>query len=596
MVDDQKTKLVARLLSVNVGLPREIEWRGKTVRTAIRKDPVQGRRIVRRVNIDGDGQGDLAGHGGEQRAVLVYQIDSYRYWQNYLGRPDFTFGQFGENLTVDGLSDSEVCIGDRFRIGTALLEVTQPRVTCYRVGIRMDEPRMASLLVAHGRPGFYCRVVEEGDLGTGDEIVQVAAGSEQMTVATINGLLYLPGHSRDQLERALRIPALSPGWQTSFQALLQQHAVGNMTAGNAGLVSTNNGPASSPGFRSLRVSRIDRESSSVISIVFEPADGVPLAPALPGQFVVLRLRSAPAAPPLFRSYSLSCGPSTEFYRVSIKREQYGAASNYLHHKLTVGDVLDVSSPRGSFTLQSNDRPVVLISAGVGATPALGMLHALADEATQRQVWWLFAARSGDEHPFSKESRQLLQIIPSSRGYIFYSQPGSEDRAGVNYDAAGHITVEIFEKLGIPHDADFYICGPPAFMQKLIAGISDWGVPPNRVYTEIFGPGKSHMPGVIDASSEPPHPPTGMSGKGPRVSFARSGLSVCWSALYSSLLELAEACDVPANWSCRTGVCHQCESGLISGKVNYLPSPLEPPAAGNILMCCSQPQDDIVIDL
>ncbi len=282
--------------------------------------------------------------------------------------------------------------------------------------------------------------------------------------------------------------------------------------------------------------------------------------------------------------------------MSIKRELYGAASSYLHNKLTVGDVLDVSSPSGSFTLQSNDRPVVLISAGVGATPVLGMLHALANAVTQRQVWWLFAARSGNEHPFSKESRQLLQIIPSSRGYIFYSQPGSEDKVGVNYDVAGHITVEIFEKLGIPHDADFYICGPPAFMQKLIAGISDWGVPPNRAYTEIFGPGKSHEPGVVDASSKPPHPPAGMSGDGPRVSFARSGLSVCWSASYSSLLELAEACDVPASWSCRTGVCHQCESGLISGKVDYSPTPLEPPAAGNILMCCSQPKDDIVVDL
>jgi len=595
MIDEQ-TRLIARLLSVNVGLPRELEWRGKTVRTAIHKEPVQGRRVVRRLNIDGDGQGDLAGHGGEQRAVLVYQIDSYHYWQQHLGRNDFSFGQFGENLTVDGLPDSEVCIGDRYRIGAALLEVTQPRVTCYRVGIRMDEPRMASLLVEHGRPGFYCRVIEEGDIGAGDEIVQVAAGSEQMTVATINGLLYLPGHSRDQLERALRISALSAGWQTSFRALLQQHAIGKTTTGNAGLGPTNSGPASSPGFRSLRVSQIDRESSSVISITLEPADGVPLVSALPGQFVVMRLRSAPSAPPLFRSYSLSCGPSTDFYRVSIKREPYGAASNYLFNKLTVGDVLDVSSPRGGFTLQSNDRPVVLISAGIGATPVLGMLHALAKEVTQRQVWWLYAARSGNEHPFSKESRQLLQTIPSSRHYIFYSQPGPDDQAGVNFDTAGHITVGIFDKLGIPHDADFYICGPQVFMKKLVADISNWGIPSNRAYTEIFGPGKSHMPGVVDASARPPHPPAGAPGQGPRVSFARSGLSVCWSPSFSSLLELAEACDVPASWSCRTGVCHQCESGLISGKEDYMPSPLEPPAAGNILMCCSQPKEDIVVDL
>ena len=153
---------MARLLSVNVGLPREITWRGKTVYTSVWKDPVQGRRLVRRLNIDGDAQGDLAGHGGEHRAVFVYQMDSYHYWQRELKRADFTFGQFGENFTVEGLADSAVCVGDRYRIGGALFEVTQPRVTCYRVGIRMDEPRMAALLVAHHRPGFYCRVLEEG--------------------------------------------------------------------------------------------------------------------------------------------------------------------------------------------------------------------------------------------------------------------------------------------------------------------------------------------------------------------------------------------------------------------------------------------------
>ena len=165
------------LLSVNVGLPRDIEWQGRTVHTAVWKAPVQGRKMARRVNIDGDGQGDLVGHGGEHRAVFVYQIESYRYWQNQLGRNDFAYGQFGENFTVEGLPDTEVCIGDHYRIGDALFEVTQPRVTCYRVGIRMNEPQMAALLVSHGRPGFYFRVLEEGEVGTGDEILKVKGGA-----------------------------------------------------------------------------------------------------------------------------------------------------------------------------------------------------------------------------------------------------------------------------------------------------------------------------------------------------------------------------------------------------------------------------------
>jgi len=180
---------MGHLLSVNVGLPRDVTWQGKTVHTGIWKTPVKGPRMVRRLNIDGDGQGDLTGHGGERRAVFVYQVDSYRYWQDQLGRNDFTYGQFGENFTVDGLSDKEVCIGDRYRIGGALFEVTQPRVTCYRLGIRMNEPEMAALVVKHGRPGFYFRVLEEGEVEAGDEIIRVASGPERMSVFDIDALL-----------------------------------------------------------------------------------------------------------------------------------------------------------------------------------------------------------------------------------------------------------------------------------------------------------------------------------------------------------------------------------------------------------------------
>ena len=277
-----------RLLSVNVGLPRDVTWNGKTVRTAIWKSPVEGRRMVRKLNIDGDAQGDLAGHGGEQRAVFVYQMDSYHYWERFLGRNDFIFGQFGENFTVEGLPDNEVCIGDRYRIGDAIFEVTQPRVTCYRVGIRMNEPRMAALLVAHHRPGFYFRVLQEGEVGAGDDIVKIADGPERISVAEVDALLYLPGHSSEQLQRALRIPALSKGWQSSFQAMLQQDLSSKTAAGNPGLAYEEQAPAW-PGFRQMRVARIHKESDSVTSFVLAPIDGQPLPVFQAGQFVVLRL-------------------------------------------------------------------------------------------------------------------------------------------------------------------------------------------------------------------------------------------------------------------------------------------------------------------
>src|SRR5215469_12259085 len=243
---------MARLLSVNVGLPRDIEWKGRTVRTAIWKDPVRGRCRVSRLNLDGDGQGDLAGHGGEQRAVFVYQIESYRYWQEQLKRTDFVFGQFGENFTIEGLPDDVVCIGDRYQIGSALFEVTQPRVTCYRVGIRTNEPRMPLLLTSSGRPGFYFRVLREGNVGDGDEIVKVEEARERITVAEINALLYSHNHPRDGLERALRIKALSPGWRTSFEALLQSQTAG-ARSGNAGLVPAAAAHPVAAGFRQLKV-------------------------------------------------------------------------------------------------------------------------------------------------------------------------------------------------------------------------------------------------------------------------------------------------------------------------------------------------------
>ena len=368
---------MARLLSVNVGLPRDIAWQGKTVHTAVWKEPVAGRRMVRRLNIDGDGQGDLAGHGGEHRAVFVYQIESYHYWQSQLGRTDFKYGEFGENLTIDGLADDEVCIGDRYRIGAALFEVTQPRVTCYRVGIRMNEPRMAALLVAHDRPGFYFRVLDEGEVEAGDEIVRVVRGQGEMTVAEVNALLYKPGHPADRLERALHIPALSTGWRTSFTALLERAQGSGGGSGNPGL-----GPAASPppawtGFRPLRVVDKKRESGSVTSLILEAADGAPLTPGAPGQFIILRLRPRPDAPALLRSYSLSGAPSAARYRVSVKRNPDGVAGAYIRDGVQIGDVIDVSAPRGRFILTQGDGPVVLLSAGIGATPVLAMLYARA---------------------------------------------------------------------------------------------------------------------------------------------------------------------------------------------------------------------------
>ena len=404
------------LVSVNVGMPKDVAWQGKTVFTGVFKDPVTGPRMVRKLNVDGDGQGDLAGHGGEQRAVFVYQIDSYRYWERELGRSDFVHGQFGENFTVEGLGDDEVCIGDRYQIGPALFEVTQPRVTCYRVGIRMNDPRIPALLVSHRRPGFYLRVLEEGEVQAGDEIVKVASGPEQMTVAEVDALLYLPGHPRQKLLRALRIPALSPGWQASFGALLE----GDAASGNAGLTAASPPPAWQ-GFRTLTVTGIDRESDSVLSVASLTPTARRSRARARASTSTLRIQPDDKDSSVLRNYSLSGPPDAGYYRISVKHEPDGTASGYLHTRLRVGDRLQIGAPRGTFILDPGQAPVLLISAGIGATPMLAMLHALAQEHSERQIWWLHGARSSREDSFAAEARALLASLPNVRTHTCYSR-------------------------------------------------------------------------------------------------------------------------------------------------------------------------------
>jgi ferredoxin-NADP reductase len=312
--------------------------------------------------------------------------------------------------------------------------------------------------------------------------------------------------------------------------------------------------------------------------------------------VVLRLRPKAAAPPVLRSYSLSDLPNPGHYRITIKEEPHGIASTYVSTQLRTGDVLDVSEPRGAFILHQGDLPVVLLSAGVGVTPVMAMLNALAAQASLRPVWWIYGARNRRDHPFAQEARELLAKLPYARSYVQYSQPDPTDRLGFDFDVARRLTVSVLEELGVPLDSDFYLCGPPSFLADFTAGLADRGVADDRIHTEVFGSGKSITPGVAEALRRPPHAPADPVGEGPRISFARAGLTVSWNSSFHSLLELAEACDVPVRWSCRTGVCHTCECGLISGSVKYDPEPLDAPGVGNLLICCSRPQEDTVIDL
>jgi ferredoxin len=225
-----------------------------------------------------------------------------------------------------------------------------------------------------------------------------------------------------------------------------------------------------------------------------------------------------------------------------------------------------------------------------------MLHALARSASAREVWWLYGATDRSNHPFAQESRDALKGVPRSHSHIAYSKPGSDDQLGSDYDSSGRLTIAVLDRLGVPRDADYYLCGPQAFLEYFTTGLRGRGTPPAQIHSEIFGALEAVTPGIKPISQPRAHVPGGTPGDGPQVSFARSGITAPWNASFGSLLEFAEACDVPVRWSCRTGVCRTCESGLIGGTVAYQPQPLEPPAEGSILICCARPLGDVDIDL
>jgi ferredoxin-NADP reductase/MOSC domain-containing protein YiiM len=638
---------MARLLSVNVGKPKDVDWHGRSVHTGIWKSPVSGPVMARRLNLDGDGQGDLAGHGGEQRAVLVYQAESIAYWRGKrFGRtggpsatqnrapddathntPDDTpddpaddrapddaaagkndWGVFGENFTVEGLADDEVCIGDRYRIGEAEFEVTQPRVTCYRLGLRLDSPTLPSLLVAHGRPGFYLRVIKEGRVRAGEEITRTRRGPHALTVAEIDALLYLPDRDRGKLAAAVEIPALSPGWRKSFRDLLDDEHPADSSGTDTGAgTKAREGDASAAGaapgwtgFQPLRVESVVAESETISSLWLAAPDGSALPPASPGQYLTLRVPGAGDPPPI-RSYSLSSAPGSDEYRISVKRE--GTVSGYLHSNVHAGASIDAAAPRGEFVLESGTGPVVLISAGVGVTPVLAMLHQIAaDEAAKadsaREVWWLHSAHNAAQQAFAREAHELLSGLPSAHELVFHTEA---DEASDAADAAPvthtRLSTEVVAGLGLPPDTSAYICGPEGFMADMTKALVDAGLDPGAVHTELFGALTAINPGVKARAAVAPHPPESESDSGPLVTFVRSGLTVHWDAAAApSLLELAEACDVPTRWSCRTGVCHTCVTTLLSGDTEYQPDPLEPPPSGQLLVCCARPDSDVILDL
>ncbi len=579
-----------KLLSVNVSLPKEITFKGKTVRTGIFKVPVEGRVKVKALNIDGDGQADLIGHGGEFRAVYVYSFDNYDYWKRELGRTDFQYGQFGENFTVDRMLDEDVHVGDVFRIGTALFEVTQPRVPCYKLAIKMNVEGFYGRILQSGRLGFYFRVLEEGEVGAGDAIEKVKMDPVSLTIVEVNKLMYFDKDNIDGFRKSLRVPALPPGWRVTFEERLAKAKLATSTQEQ---------------LRTFIVNRKVPESETITSFYLVPEDGEPLTTFLPGQFLPLKLDIRGQYKPVLRTYSLSDSPNKDYYRLTIKRELAppdrpdvypGVSSNYFFDEVREGSKLFAKSPRGKFFLDpQGEDGVVLLSAGVGLTPLVSMLNAIVEGGSKRPTWFIHGSRNKREHALGAHVRRIAEANSNVHVHIRYSKPSSEDVMGRDYDEQGHVDIALLKRLLPGNDLDFYLCGPTPFMKSLFNGLLEWGVSESRIHYEFFGPAsaltertKVAKPKRVAAATE--------CCEELEVTFSKSGIKANWNPSYESILDLAEAKGLSPDYSCRSGICHTCMCKLEEGEVDYLIEPMDVPPQGSALICCSKPKTNVVVDV
>lgn len=582
-----------KLLSVNLSLPKTIDYGGKRVTTGIYKEPAAGRVMVGRLGLQGDGQADLTVHGGIDKAVYVYDLDSYHYWQRELGRDDLASGHFGENLTVSGMADDRVHIGDVFRVGEALLEVTQPRVPCYKLELKMEMPGFSRQFLASGRLGFYFRVLEEGTVGAGDLIERVKTDPEQVSVRQIARLLYFDYENFEEIRRVLRIPALAAGWRDAFEELLAK----SQGAPNKARVAAR----AWQGFRTFNVDKKVQESQDITSFYIIPEDRVPLPVYLPGQFLTFKLNIPGRPRPVIRTYSLSDGPCHEgYYRVTIKREpppqdsSIPSGSNYFHDQVEPGSLLSVAAPRGDFYLDpQQETPVVLVSGGVGLTPMISMLNAIVHVGKKRPVWFIHGTRNGLHHAMCQHIRNLAAENEHVRVHIRYSQPRPEDVQGQDYDSVGHVNLELLKQLLPAKELDFYLCGPPPFMTSLFRELQAWGVPESRIRFELFGPASLLTEGTRIPLRK--HKPVAGGGDF-EVVFLKSGVTARWDPEYDNLLDFAEDQGIYPEFDCRSGICQTCMHELLEGEVDYTVEPLDPPYPGQVLLCCARPRSNLVVDV
>jgi ferredoxin-NADP reductase/MOSC domain-containing protein YiiM len=565
-----------KIVSVNVGLPRTVQWKGKAVSTGIFKMPVSGRVRLKTLNFDGDRQADLSVHGGPDKAVYVYPAEYYAYWRRELPDMILPWGIFGENLTSEGLEESALQIGDRFRIGSAEVIVSQPRLPCFKLGLRFGRDDMLKRFLASGRLGFYLRVAAEGEIAAGDEMLLIERAKESLAVSEITRLYARDKDDLEGLQRMVQVAALSEDWRDFFKERIQR--IG--TSVHHPTVQ----PPAWAGFRPFILREKIQESENVLSFHLAPEDGQPLPPHRPGQFLTVRLAIRGVERPVVRSYSISDVARVDHYRVTIRK--VGLASTHFHDQLAVGDRIEVKAPAGTFTIDEGrqGRPVVLIGGGIGITPLLSMLEGISAAEPSFETWLLYGVRDDRDYIMRSRLETIARTHSNVHLRMFYSRPARAVN-GPNIEV-GHIDLEAMKRLLPSNACDFYVCGPAAMMESMTRDLQVWGVPIERVHTEAFGPSAIKQVG---------QGPTSQADSPFDVTFERSGTTVQWSQGESSLLELAEENSVAIDFGCRAGSCGTCATRLLSGSVRYLHQPNAPLEPGQILPCIAVPAEPLTLD-
>jgi MOSC domain-containing protein YiiM/ferredoxin-NADP reductase len=554
----------------------------KGVPSAFVKYRVQGPVEAKKLGLVGDAQADLVNHGGVDKAIYAYPASNYALWRKEYPEHSGTwaFGSLGENLAVSELDENKVCIGDVYRIGTALLQVTQPRKPCFKLALRYDgDQRIAARMVNESRTGWYFRVLQEGAFSEGQSIDLLESPNPRWSVSKANRAAYDRDLHLDELRDVAALPDLSEAWRNQIVAAANSQA---------------NAKKSAPLFARYALSEARMESATIRSLVFKPSATDEVIAHEPGQHVQVRIPLMSGRLAL-RRYTISSSPNGKSLQISVKKEEGGLVSPLLH-EMRIGDQIEISRPQGRFILERDGRPTAFVSAGVGITPMITMLNAAVAQDGHfpfvPEILFFHAARTGADHAFGAQVRALLSKHPDATSRTFYSRPSGSDLASDAFDTAGRITAEDVAAL-VTADYNIYMCGPDAFMKAISEGLARLGFPKGQLMTETFDFEGARAKAMYHSKQLEP----ASSLQSAEIIFARSNSRLSWKRDGGTLLDVMEASGMPWPSDCRIGICGTCSSKILTGGVSHGGAQGVLSEPDEALLCCAFPTTPtLVLDI